>query len=192
MKNAAISTTVAYLFENYTADTFTTECRNYVEKECGLDVGEANEISWQDCFNFLKSNLNKDIFGSYPILFEFMMPESNKRADVIILSQKKVIILEFKRKDKILQDDISQAAGYGNSIRFYHHETAEKKMNVSAALVFTLGEPSGNKDLINILWNQNFKQYIENELFGECPMETLELEKWVNSPFHVLKNWKEW
>ena len=65
-------------------------------------------------------------------------------------------------------------------------------MNVSAALVFTLGEPSGNKDLINILWNQNFKQYIENELFGECPMETLELEKWVNSPFHVLKNWKEW
>lgn len=188
MNNAAIYTTIDGLFENYTADTFAAKCHNYVKNDCDLDVGEANDLSWKDCYNFLARNLNVHVFGKYPILFEFMMPESKKRADVVILSQKKVIVLEFKRKNEIFADDISQAAGYGNSIRFYHYETAERKMNVSASLVYTVGEPSGNKDLINILWDQNFKQYIGNELFGEQPMGAIDLEKWVNSPFHVLKN----
>ena len=53
MNNAAISTTISSLFENYTADTFAAEFRNYIENDCGLDAGDANDLSWKDCYSII-------------------------------------------------------------------------------------------------------------------------------------------
>ena len=67
------------------------------------------------------------------------MPDSLKRVDVLLLTQNKVVVLEFKEKREILKDDIAQVAGYSQSISQYHYLTEENDMAVSAYLVYTPG-----------------------------------------------------
>ena len=66
-------------------------------------MGEANDRSWNECYDFLQKYLPTDAeLDDYTLAFEYMMPDSQKRADVLLLSRDKVIILEFKEKGAIL------------------------------------------------------------------------------------------
>ena len=189
MRNAAIVTTIKKLREEYTQNRFTSECHDFVENTCGLSVSEANDRSWNDCYDFLHKYLpTEEQYQNRHLIFEFVMPESNRRVDVVLITQKKVVVLEFKEKNYVLKNDITQAAGYGRSITFYHYSTQENSMEVSAYLVYTPGDPVGRHDLIGILHPDNFTQIVNSCLVGELPMSEPACMAWIASPFHPLKN----
>lgn len=189
MGNAAIAITIGKFRNEYTKERFTQECHNFVEVDCGLPVGDSNDRSWDDCYDFLFRNLpTEDEYQNFHIIFEFLMPESQRRVDVVIVSKEKVLSLEFKQKNEILKDDVAQAAGYGQSISHYHFMTEENEMTVLPYLVYTPGDPVGRHGLVDVLCPSNFTQTIKNALAGKTPMSDVECEEWVASPFHPLKN----
>ncbi|MCR5175634.1 MAG: hypothetical protein K6C05_02155, partial [Anaerovibrio sp.] len=102
-KNAAICTTVVDFFATYRdAAAFADVCEAYVREDCGIiDDDGGNRKPWEDCYDFLRENMDPKRWGDFPILMEYMMPESQKRADVILLGKKQVLILEFKKKGQI-------------------------------------------------------------------------------------------
>jgi hypothetical protein len=189
MDNAAIATTIGTFRGEYTRARFTQECHDFVENKCSLPADGGNDRSWDDCYDFLSKNLpTEDQFQAFHLIFEYVMPESLRRADVLILSRHRVMVLEFKQKQEILKDDIAQAAGYGQSISHYHYEIEENNMEVSAHLVYTPGDPSGRHDLVDILCPANFCESIKVKLSAEVPITNAECKNWVASPFHPLKN----
>lgn len=189
MENAAIAVTIGKLRTEYTRERFTQECHDFVENTCGLPVGELNDNSWNDCFDFLSRYLpTEDRFQDFHLIFEFVMPESLRRVDVILLTQNKVLSLEFKEKNEVLRDDVSQAAGYGQSISHYHYLTEENDMEVFPYLVYTPGDPRGRHDIVDILCPNNFTQTIKDQLVGENPMSDALCEEWVEAPFYPLRN----
>ncbi len=102
MKNAALAVTIDEFRKEYTKEKFTKACHDFVDKDCVLPVGELNDVSWEDCYDFLLKNLPvEEEYQKFHLVFEFLMPESQRRVDVVILSEKKVLSLEFKKKVKI-------------------------------------------------------------------------------------------
>lgn len=189
MENAAIVTTVHALLNTYTREIFTAECHRFVEVECGMPVGAANDRSWNDCYDFLVEYLPKDKkYGDFHLVFEYMMPESMKRADVLLLTKEQVIVLEFKQKREIKKDDISQAAGYAQSIHNYHYITSKRNMVVKPYMVYTLGVSEGRKDIVPVLQASNFEQELIKILDNQEAMTHEECDEWIMSPFYPLKN----
>ena len=189
MNNAAITVTIGTFRSEYTQKRFTEECHNFVEHTCGYPVSDLNDRSWDDCYNFLYKYLpSESQYQDFHLVFEFLMPESLKRVDVLLLTQNKVMALEFKEKRAVLKDDVAQVAGYSQSISHYHYLTEENNMTVSAYLVYTPGDPAGRHDLVDILHPQNFTQTVKKCLTGEAPMSEAACDEWVASPFHPLKN----
>ncbi len=189
MNKAAIAVTIGEFRKLYTRERFTHECHEFVENTCGLASDELNDRSWDDCYDFLSRYLpTENQYQGFHLVFEFVMPESQKRLDALLLTQNKAIALEFKEKNRVLRKDIVQAAGYGQSISHYHFATAENDMEVEAYLVYTPCDPSGRHDLIKILHPKNFTQTIKARLAGEVPMTNVDSIEWVASPFHPLKS----
>ncbi len=189
MGNSALTVTIEKFRNEYTKERFKQECHDFVSADCGLPVGDSNDRSWYDCYDFLYSHLpTEPEYQNFHIVCEFVMPDSLRRVDVVILSKNKVLSLEFKEKNQILKDDVAQAARYGQSISHYHFMTQENDMSVLSYLVYTPGDPNGRHDLIDILCPSNFNQTVKAALAGETPMSDEECETWVASPFHPLKN----
>ncbi len=188
MNNAALAVTIRQLRTEYNRDRFTQVCHDYVHT-CGLPVEGSHDRSWNDCYDFLVKYLpTEDEYQNFHLIFEFLMPESLKRADVILLTHNKVVSLEFKEKYRVKKDDLAQAAGYGQSISHYHYLTGEKNMKVLRYLVYTPGDPKGNHDFVDILCPENFTQTIKDILDSEVPMSDEQCEDWIESPFQPLKN----
>ena len=189
MGNAAITVTIREFKAAYTQKRFTRECHDFVQNTCGFSVSDLNNRSWDDCYRFLYKYLPvEDQYQDFHLVFEFLMPESQKRVDVLLLTQHKVVALEFKEKREILKDDIAQIAGYSQSISHFHYLTGKHAMVVSSYLVYTPGDPTGRHDLVDILHPENFTQTVKACLSGETPMSEGICRKWVASPFHPLKN----
>lgn len=189
MNNAAITVTIGKFRSEYTQKRFTEECHNFIEHTCGYPVSDLNDRSWDDCYNFLSKYLpTENQYQNFHIVFEFLMPDSLKRVDVLLLTQNKVVALEFKEKREIRKNDIAQVAGYRQSISHYHYLTEENDMTVSAYLVYTPGDPNGRHDLVDVLHPKNFTQTLKKCLSGETPMSKIACDQWVASPFHPLKN----
>ncbi len=190
-KNTAICTTVAEFFATYKdASSFADACTAYVRDDCGISCDDGgNRKPWEDCYVFLQNHLDVKRWGNFPILMEYMMPESQKRADVILLGQKQVLILECKMKNgEIAEKDITQAAGYQKSIQIYHRYTAEHNMKVSAYLTYTLEKPMGNLSVFPWVWRENFAPMLEEMLGDDIPMSMEEAMAWLHSPCDCLQH----
>ena len=103
-----------------------------------LPLSSSQVHAWDDCFTVLHKEL--PAFAAkhpeFSILFEYILPyESGRRPDVVLLSDKQVIILEFKMKRILEQADQDQCTAYGRDIREYHFESRNRQ--VLDALVLT-------------------------------------------------------
>lgn len=186
---AALVVTLKEFREETTRESFLNACHDFVEKTCGYPVEPANDRSWRDCYDFLKTYLPADTgLDPFSMVFEYVMPDSRKQADVLLLTQHKVIILEFKQKAVILKEDAAQAAGYRQSLSHYHYETEKKAMKVEAYLVYTQGDPAGNHHLVDVLTPENFTAALRNALKDQLPLSEKECCTWIASPFYPLKN----
>ena len=186
MKKAAIATTVGQLLTKSNEGLFTSTCAEFVKNECSCPVGEANLNSWRDCYRFLQENLSDPFFKNYHIFFEYLMVDSEKRPDVILLTKSQAVILEFKQKNEILKPDVVQANGYKNSLMRYHQVTAELRLDVLSYLVFTL-PISQHSTEIDVLQPSDFTARLK-QVLDPVPMDRETANRWYNSIFEVLKN----
>lgn len=201
-KSAAIACTVDELFQKFDSKSFSEACASYVNTDCDKSVSTSNKDSWEDCFTFLKKQLQDcPWMNKYHLLFELVMPDSQKRADVVLLSREAVVIFEFKmRKYESFTDanrDAIQANEYKQSIRFYHKETNLKCMEVKSYLTLTKakgvgasGCSCGDDGYVSILSEDNFRAELKR-LFKKgdwSPMSDSEAQRWANSEFYVRKD----
>ena len=113
---------------------------NFREKH-NLKLEQGQILAWEDSFDWLKKILVKieEIKKNFNIIFEYELPyEGGRRIDVIILSNEKVFILEFKMKKNFLVEDIDQTIAYFRDIQEYHFESRNKK--IIPILVLTKSE----------------------------------------------------
>ena len=163
------------------------ELNNFVESN-GFPVGESQIVSWKDCVAFLQGLMRRsDIFENATLVFEYLLPlEGGRRPDVILLTEEKVIILEFKRKGKVLFKDQRQAIEYRQDISNYHAETSELSMKVSSYLVYTTDLDSVEEELLPILTQDNFFDVITDELKDQNSLEGKKLNTWLTSKYIPL------
>jgi len=110
-------------------------------------MGEAASYSqrkaWFDCFNILHREINlmplaSGAKESIYIVFEYELPrERGRRPDVLVLSGKNLIVLEFKGYASENQAQIDQAKHYARDLRNYHERSHE--LNVIPMLVLAAG-----------------------------------------------------
>ena len=151
-------------------------------------VGCVQEDVWLDCLQFIQKTLKalKPEQQCFKLAFEYTMPGSvYKRPDIILLTDKKVIILEFKKKllptIDAHKDDIMQLTRYREWIENHHLVTKERKMVVKGYLVCTPDQAVGGMmRSVEVLNRTTFLNVIEKELRGACPCDFC--EEWLESP----------
>jgi len=153
----------------------------------GNSVSQSQESVWLDCFQFIArtlSELDADA-KEFELVFEYSLPGTvHERPDVFLLTDKKVISLEFKRKPAPQvddnKDDVAQAIRYKEWLMNHHRVTIDKNLEVKSYLVCTHRDAQpGELRGINILTADNFCSTIEQELNGERPCQFI--EEWLSS-----------
>lgn len=174
-------------FLTFDLNDLVDEVQAFVESN-GFPVEQSQIDSWFDCFDFLKTMFkDKEINSNLMLIFEYLLPlEGGRRPDVILLTSKKVIILEFKRKGKIYLEDQKQAIQYKQDISNYHAVTSDLDLEVSSYLVFTLDALQTGNELISILTKETFDTFIEDEIKDEKEMKVSLVEKWLQSQYTPL------
>lgn len=149
--------------------------------------------AWKNCFDFLKqsfsdpksSNILEKI-KKFMLIFEYSIPGTvHERPDVLLLTDKKVISLEFKNKTEPQiddnQNDVVQAIRYKEWLENHHEVTRDKKMTVKSYLVCTCDDAKGGTLRgIEILTKDNFLSTLDKELANEEPCSFI--NKWLISP----------
>ena len=205
MKKVAVVTTVDELM-NLGRNCFVDSCTTFLKSLGFKEVKDKLVQSWRNCFSFLIRHWPQELLDNdntekqFPLLFEFLMPNSWCRSDVILLTEKKVIVFEFKQKDTIsaedITNDVAQVTGYAQSIMNFHRETGCKGMTVSAFLVYTNNSASLTDDVqtrvkslleekkVPVLLPQTFCDAVRKELQDDAPMTDEDCYKWVTSSFY--------
>ncbi len=153
----------------------------------GNSVSQSQESVWMDCFNFIARTLADLNMAAkeFELVFEYSLPGTvHERPDVFLLTDKKVISLEFKRKPAPQvddnKDDVAQAIRYKEWLMNHHKVTKDKNLEVKSYLVCTHRDAQpGQLRGINILTAGNFCNTIEHELNGgqACQFS----EEWLSS-----------
>ncbi len=134
-------------FLNTSKSKWLEEMKNNFKKNVDLPLGLSQIHAWEDCYDVLVSTLDlfEKKYPGFTIIFEYTLPyESGRRPDVILLSAKQVVILEFKMKNKVEPADFDQCTAYVRDIREYHYESRDKE--VIGVLVLTKIQNNINKD----------------------------------------------
>lgn len=107
-----------------------------------LKYSTSQKRSWGDCYDYLINEFrNTTKYDESFLLFEYCLPFTNyRRPDVIMLFEGTVLVLEFKRKDISLNQDVDQLRGYLNFLRRYHDETQKMLFDVKGALILTTSD----------------------------------------------------
>lgn len=187
--NAAIVCTLSKLFEDYDRDTFAIACEKYVSGNRGMQVGELLRESWKGCYDFLRRELGnckwaRDIYAA----FEFKMPNSQKRADVILLTKEKVVILEFKHKENACLRDALQVGGYHQSIESFHSETIRNNMDVRQFLTLTKPGKTKKSSVVDILDGTDFRSTLHTLFKNDTSMALDDAKKWAVASFYPSKS----
>ncbi|MGH4118799.1 DNA/RNA helicase domain-containing protein [Clostridium sp.] len=153
-----------------------------------LPLGELQISAWEDCYYFLQEQLFKlqGEFNDAYMIFEYMLPlEKYRRPDVILLFKEKVIILEFKQKDKVELKDIEQAIGYREDIKHFHYATSKYDMEVETFLVVTkLQHETKVHRGVKVLNSKNFIEEVFDEDYDY--LDEAQVNEWVNSKYEPI------
>ena len=144
--------------------------------------------SWEFQIKHLKTSLNDFSEGS--IFFEFNIPRMGKRADVVIIIQGLVIILEYKVGASSYDNSfVDQALDYGLDLKNFH-EGSHNKLIVPILVSTNADDYVNNFELYedNLLEplkanESNLEQVFKN-LVKEFDQESLfDVNEWINSSF---------
>lgn len=158
--------------------------KEYVNEIMGEDntshsdnaVSKSQESVWLNCFKFIASNLSalSAEKQEFELIFEYSLPGTvHERPDVFLLTDSKVLSLEFKKKEvpqmDANKDDVAQAIRYKEYLENHHKVTRDRAIDVRSYLVCThKNAVFGNLRGIDVLTKDNFCSVIEQELENEC------------------------
>lgn len=143
----------------------------------GHAVSRSQTNVWRNCFDFIAqtlSDLSADM-QEFEFIFEYSLPGTvHERPDVLLLTDDKVISLEFKKKQApqmdCNQDDVAQAIRYRQWLENHHRVTKERGIEVKSYLVCTHSKAvAGTFRGIEVLTRDNFLSVIAQELTGASP-----------------------
>ena len=154
---------------------------NFKERFTFAELSKGQIIAWEDSYNVMKNlSLNPKI----NIIFEYVLPyEGGRRPDVILLSKERVIVLEFKMKDRIKEEDLDQVSAYERDLREYHYQTREKE--VTPILVLTRTKHLNKKINGVICVSEDLLQNTLDEIYTE-KIDIEPLATWINSKYEPL------
>ncbi|MEG7895989.1 DUF2075 domain-containing protein [Bacillus paranthracis] len=152
----------------------------------GFNVEQLQINAWHDCIIFLKEELKKlsNLQKEATIIFEYKL-ENGMRPDVLILTKKNLLVLEFKSGENAsvyTRAHRDQVEGYAMRFENYHEYTNRKEINVRRYIVYT--HPSININKSGILLKDNFFQVINNEVMA--PFSDAEVVNWINSDYEAI------
>jgi len=146
--------------------------------------------AWENSILDLKIQIKQlnnlmPISKNWTIIFEYEIPrERGRRPDVIILTSNKVLILEFKGYNNVLQSHVDQTAAYARDIKNYHSESHE--YDVYPILVLNKYiEKLDDKFTIDICDSKSIFQTISKITVNESSY-VIDPEKWVNAAYDPL------
>lgn len=155
-----------------------------------VKVEDSQLKSWVDCIKYLKGAfLGTNEYDEIYVLFEYCLPlTSYRRPDVILLFNNLVLVLEFKRKDVVLEIDKSQLRGYLNQLRNYHQFSHDNKLDIQGALVVTGSSVKKiyNENGIDIIEGDELRSFLDSIAPKLLPMELHKVKSWVESDYMPL------
>lgn len=93
----------------------------------GRDIDEKQKNAWIEQIRLLKSELAADPRGQ--IYFEFEIPRVGRRADVVIIKDAVVFVIEFKVNALLYSmADIRQAEGYALDLKNFHADSHSRRI----------------------------------------------------------------
>ena len=157
-------------------------------KHSGNAVSKSQESVWISCFIFIASNLAglSKYKQEFELVFEYSLPGTvHERPDVFLLTDTKVISLEFKNKEAPQiddnKDDVAQATRYKEWLENHHKVTKDRGIDVVSYLVcIHQNAIAGSLRGIDILTKDNFFDVVNRELSDErqCSFSA----EWLASP----------
>lgn len=170
--------------------TFVQMLMAHIE-DLNLPVGDSQIKSWEDCYEYMQRTFAMTAkYDEAIIIFEYCLPLSNyRRPDVILLWGQHVIVLEFKRKNLMLLEDLEQLLGYLNALRHYHVETSLMNLKVNGALIVTEALENKLKVEQGYAIVEGFKllDYIEMAIHSNG-FSMKEADRWFYSAYEPLPN----
>lgn len=163
-----------------------SEMRSRFTAEYDLPLDTTQIGVWKDCYKVLQRELIQ--FNSnhpnFSIVFEYGLPyESGRRPDVVLVCAEFVIVLEFKKKNRILAADFDQACAYQRDIEEYHYESRTR--NVMTLLVETeLKDTYYDEDTISVCSGDLLHVALEDCVAGRTT--ACNINKWINSRYEPL------
>jgi len=141
--------------------------------------------AWFDCFNVLREELGKirdKVNKEASIVFEYELPrERGRRPDVILLSGRNLIVLEFKGYAQENQAQIDQVKHYARDLSNYHKESSS--LNVIPILVLAQGSQKAESiDGIKIVSGDQLGESLTPLFSGPFP----EINEWYQSEYFPL------
>lgn len=168
-------------FNKETEDKFINQLKLAFLENYSFELSDEQVSAWKDSFKVMNNlNLHPDI----SIIFEYELPyESGRRPDVILLSNTDVVILEFKMKNIIKQEDIDQVKAYARDLSEYHYESREKKISPLLVLTRTtnLDKKIDNVHCVSDDMLQNVLDSLYSHEINVC-----NIKEWVSSKYEPL------
>ena len=168
-------------FNKTDKDEFKKTIRTNFNDGVALELSEGQIKAWEDSYDVMKKlSLNPNL----NVIFEYVLPyEGGRRPDVILLSKEKVVILEFKMKNEIKDEDLDQVSAYERDLREYHFQSREK--NVIPILVLTRTK-NLNKEINGIKCvSDDLLQNTLDNIYTES-INPESLATWINSKYEPL------
>jgi DUF2075 family protein len=151
-------------------------------------VNELHIYSWYDTYQFLQNVFGPHLteFHDIYLVFEYMLPlEKGRRPDVLLMLKGRVLVLEFKEKQKILMKDIEQTIGYREDLKKFHHVTFDRKLEVEGFLVLT--KSYQEMDYVRGMEILTQASFIEKlRLKGTDFLQEMEVVGWLKSSYIPL------
>lgn len=172
--------TIANFNKKNEAD-FINKVKSTFLEEHLVDLSDSQINAWIDSFKVMQSlNLNPNL----NIIFEYVLPyESGRRPDIILLSNEQVVILEFKMKNEIKNEDIDQVKAYARDIREYHYESRDKEVIPFLVLTRTTNL-NENRDNITCVSGDNLQNILDN-IFTDN-ITSYDANYWIASKYEPL------
>jgi schlafen family protein len=145
--------------------------------------------AWSDEFHVMGTALRACVealpheAARWSVIFEFEMPfEGGRRPDVVVLSGKALVVLEFKSSSLPDQATVDQVFAYARDLTDYHrasHDLAPYPM-----VVLTGAAPG-----MAVVWDQvvvTAPEGLESYLFDARRPGTVDLAGWLSAPYDPL------
>ena len=164
------------------------------------EISDSEVDSWKDSYPILADAFNQlpEDYGNLWIFLEYIIPNKKPgsdsynngkhcRADAVLLSADKVLVLEFKQtradRSDLIEKHVKKTNHYGVIIRKYHDESVG--MEIRCIVVETWAEPMQTiKNGIHVCSKDKLTEEIL-AFMGEHPQTHLFPKQWAESNYSI-------